>query len=132
MGYKLIHGDSLKAMRTMSKNGEKVQGIVCSPPYNSSRTSGELDSNRYGEYNDSKNDIEYRKWILEFFQGFDKILEKDGVVVWNQSYGTQSVEMAQNLWLIVSEIIQNTPFCVADQLAWKKHTALPNTSLQIK
>lgn len=57
------------------------------------------------------------------------MLERNGVVLWNASYGSDSTVTTQGiglLWLSVADIIRNSPFTVADRIIWKKSSALPN------
>ena len=75
---------------------------------------------------------DYCKWCVELFTEFDRILDKDGVVLWNVSYGSDGTVNKEGIglvWLTIADIIRNTPFTVADRIIWKKNSALPiNTS----
>jgi len=126
---------------TMKKINSKVNSIITSPPYNtgcrieyynSKKINGVRVYNkekRYDQYLDTKTSQEYIDWSIELFNYFDIILEKDGCVLYNISYGNES---AETMWLLIAEIIKKTQFTVADCITWKKTTALPNTSSKNK
>lgn len=59
------------------------------------------------------------------FDLYDKILEKDGVVLYNISYGTEKPDL---LWRVINEIIVKSNFSCADCITWKKNSALPNNA----
>jgi site-specific DNA-methyltransferase (adenine-specific)/modification methylase len=126
---------------TMKRLDCKVNAIITSPPYN---TGGRIEywsnkiingvrvynqDKRYDLYLDTKTSSEYIKWTIELFHSYDIILEKNGCVLYNISYGNESVE---TMWLLIAEIIKQTKFTVADCISWKKTTALPNTTSKNK
>lgn len=120
----------------MKETDLKFNAILTSPPYNTGRAcTSELSRQhhwgRYDEYTDEKTSEEYIDWTLYIFYLFDKILKKDGVIMYNISYGSDVVSDLQKntnslVWLVVAKIIENTPFTVADKITWKKKQALPN------
>lgn len=72
---------------------------------------------------------EYCNWCIELFNTFDKVLNENGVILWNVSYGsdgTVNKESVGLIWLAIADIIRNTNFTVADRIIWKKNSALPN------
>lgn len=72
---------------------------------------------------------EYCNWCVELFNAFDKVLNENGVILWNVSYGsdgTVNTESVGLIWLAIADIIRNTNFTVADRIIWKKSSALPN------
>lgn len=126
---------------TMNKMNLKVNAIITSPPYN---TGGRVEywnnkkingirvytqEKRYDEYLDNKSSDEYIKWTLDIFNSYNNILINDGVVLYNISYGNENQE---TLWLLISAIIKNTNFTVADCITWKKTNALPNSQSKNK
>jgi len=121
----IIYNES--CLDTMSRNelNNNIDLILTSPPYNTSRGSGVSDdySRRYDSYNDKLTDDEYIKWTIDIFSGFDKVLKKDGCVLYNMSYSSENTHL---MWLVVAEIIKNTNFIIADCLIWKKSNAIPN------
>lgn len=126
---------------TMEKLNMKVNTILTSPPYNTGSRI-EYWSNkkingirvykqekRYDKYLDKKTSNKYIEWSIRLFKSFNNILEKDGCILYNISYGNESSE---TMWLLISEIINNTDFTIADCISWKKKTALPNTTSKNK
>lgn len=128
--------DCRETIKYLAAKNQKVDLILTSPPYNNSRTvhsQRAIDNNecRYSEYEDSKTVEEYIDFVCELFNGFDSILNSDGVVLWNVSYGNdlQGKRDSAQIWLCIADIIKRTPFTVADHITWKKKNALPcNTS----
>ena len=105
----------------MISNGIKVNKVITSPPYNIIRPNST--DRGYDLYKDGMTNDEYIKWTLEIFKRFDEILDKDGCVVYNLSYGTENTEVMN---LTVAEILKKTNFTLADVLVWKKQSATPN------
>ncbi len=102
----------------------KVDLVITSPPYNTSRVGVSDDYNRrYDTYNDKMTDNEYIDWNVKIFEGFDKILKKDGCVLYNISYSSENTHL---IWLVVADIIRRTNFITADCIIWKKGHAIPN------
>lgn len=66
----------------------------------------------------------YVKWTKKLFDKFDKVLDKNGVILYNMSYGSENTS---DMFLAISEIIQNTNFNIQDCIIWKKSNAFPNT-----
>jgi len=118
--YKIIQG---KCENEIPKLKEKFQGVITSPPYNTSRT---IDSERrYVEYDDDLSVEEYIEWTVDYFNKIEQKLDKNGVVLFNINYGTEFVNDSIMMWLVIAEIIKRTPFVVADHITWKKSTAMP-------
>lgn len=128
-------------LSTIQKINVKVNSIITSPPYN---TGGRIEyysskkvngvriykkDKRYDEYLDTKTTEEYINWTIELFNSYNSILQKDGSILYNISYGNENSE---TMWLLIGEIIKNTEFTVADCITWKKQNALPNTSSKNK
>ena len=111
---------------TMSKmENNSVDVILTSPPYNmTKRKGGYADKQkRYDEYQDWKNEEEYNEWTVNLFNNFDNVLKKNGVILYNFSY---SIENPGLPYTMVSSIIDNTPFTVADTIVWKKSNSIPH------
>lgn len=111
-----------------SKNNLKMNVILTSPPYNTSRVDNYTKNKdaynmRYDSYEDNKTDEEYIQWSIKLFNQFDKILAPNGTILYNLSYSSENSWL---IWLTVSNIIQFTPFTVADTIIWKKKSAIPN------
>ena len=116
-----ISGDCVEEMDKLIEEGVKVNKIITSPPYNIIR--GNLDDRGYDKYNDDKTTDEYIDWTVNIFNKFDKLLEKDGCVLYNMSYGAENTTCMS---LTVADVIRNTNFTLADIMVWKKKTAMPN------
>ena len=133
----IFNEDCSQTLDNLIKNGIQVDCILTSPPYNTSQKKHTERSiinreNRYDIYRDSMTNSEYYEWIDSLFLKFDSIIKKNGVVLWNISYGTETYNLGDDTlevpWLSVADIIKNTPFTVADKITWKKLSALPNNS----
>lgn len=115
-------------MSRMKKENKKVDIILTSPPYNTARTQKSQRSfdnyeNRYDVHLDSMTDEEYAQWTLDLFKAYDEILVKDGVILYNVSYGNES---PNSMWLALLNIVKDSNFMIADKIVWKKKSALPN------
>lgn len=109
---------------TMSKMRDNFVDIVMtSPPYNmTSRKGGIADSGRYDIYEDWKSEQEYVDFTLNLFNDFDRVVKKNGVVLYNFSY---SIENPALPYRLVSEITSNTNWSLVDTIIWKKSAGLP-------
>jgi DNA modification methylase len=123
---KIYNENCLDTMARMA-NGI-VDVILTSPPYNTSRKGSSLNGAsanvRYDEFDDCKTDDEYINWTLDIFKGYDKVLKKNGVIIYNLSYSSENTHL---MWLVVAEIIKKTNFIVADNIIWKKPSTSPNS-----
>ena len=120
--------DCFESMKRMNDKNFKVDIVLTSPPYNTARTSKTQRSidnyeNRYDIHLDSMTDDEYADWTVRLFNEFDKVLNKNGVILYNISYGSEN---PNSMWKAVSAIVNNTEFMIADTIVWKKKSALPN------
>lgn len=104
---------------------QSVDIVLTSPPYNTSRPSSKSDpySFRYDTYSDGLSDGEYILFIEKVFNGYDKILKPNGVVLFNISYSSENTWL---IWNVISHIQHETNFIVADCISWKKKNAIPN------
>lgn len=131
---KIFNADCVEVMNNMIADNFKVDLILTSPPYNTGgkSTSIKLRENhqsRYDVYVDLKSCDEYRKWCVDLFNKFDNVLNQNGVVLWNVSYGNNhTFDIMQNMvcFLVIADLIEKTEFCIADKIVWKKSNALPN------
>lgn len=127
---KIFNEDCFKTMERMSIEGVKPNIILTSPPYNTSKTSGSRDDhqNRYDIHLDNMTQDEYIEWTMKLFNEYDKILDKDGVILYNLSYASGKINesISQQMYLLVADIIRNTGFMVADTISWKKSSAIPD------
>lgn len=124
----LYNEDCFITMANMVKSNIKVNAILTSPPYNTARpvkTQKAMDTynNRYDIYIDAKTTEEYADWTLKLFESYDKVLKPNGIVLYNISYGS---ERPDDMWNAVAKLILESNFMIAEQIIWKKKSALPN------
>lgn len=124
----LFNEDCFLTMERLEKDNKKVDIILTSPPYNTARpvkTQKAMDTynNRYDIYIDKKTTNEYADWTLKLFNEYDKVLKKNGVILYNISYGS---ERPNDMWQAIAKLITSSNFMIAEQIIWKKKSALPN------
>lgn len=119
--YTLYCGDCIEVMQDMANSNIKIDKVITSPPYNIIRPNS-IDRG-YDLYKDGMTNEEYIDWTINIFNLYDKILNPNGCIIYNMSYGTENTE-AMNL--TISEILKKTNFTLADIIVWKKHSATPN------
>lgn len=111
-----------------------VSAILTSPFYNTNKKQGSKrtlsNTNpkgysylRYDEHVDNMTDEEYCDFTEKLFLEFDRILNLNGVILYNLSYGNNNRD---GMYKAVNTIITETPFTIGDVICWKKKTALPN------
>lgn len=119
--FKIYNEDCLITMNTLKEN--TIDLILTSPPYNmTSRKGGYGDTGRYDVYVDWKTETEYIDWSIKVFNGFNKILKRDSLVLYNFSY---SIENPSLPYKLIAEIEKQTNFTVVDTIIWEKHNGLP-------
>lgn len=106
---------------TMKRLDGKVNAVITSPPYNIIRPNST--DRGYDIYKDDKTNDEYIDWTLEIFKGYNAILEPNGVVLYNMSYGTENTILMS---LVIADLIRKSDFTLADIIVWKKQMATPN------
>lgn len=111
--------DCLLGMQNIKEN--VIDLVLTSPPYNIIRPN--LTDRGYDLYKDGMTNDEYSKWVCNIFNEFDRIIVKNGVVLWNMNYGSENTECMS---LTIADIIKNTNFTLADIIVWKKQNATPN------
>lgn len=117
----LYNDDCINIMKQLINENVKIDKILTSPPYNIIRPNST--DRGYDLYKDGMSNEEYIKWILKIFDLYDKLLNKNGGILWNMSYGTENTTLMS---LCIAEILKQTNFTLADILVWKKKTATPN------
>nr|DAU29292.1 MAG TPA: adenine-specific methyltransferase [Caudoviricetes sp.] len=128
--------DCFDFMDKMLKYKFQPNIILTSPPYNTGKKGTKESSRdnydaRYDIHLDVMTATEYRDWCVKIFHKFNDILAKDGVVLWQVSYGTNisgNQDSIGLMWNVLSDIIDKTNFTIADRIVWKKHNALPNNT----
>ena len=118
----LYCGDSEKVLEELSSQGFRFDKVVTSPPYNIVRDQYDI---RYDVYKDGMDNSEYVAWMVRMFRLFDAMMNENGCVLWNMSYGNENNEA---LPLTIAAIIEKTNFTMADILVWKKNSARPNNT----
>ena len=113
--------DCVEGLKQMVADGNIVDCILTSPPYNIIRPN--QNDRGYDLYNDGMSNDEYCDWIVSLFNLFDRILNKEGKIIWNMSYGSENTECMN---LTIADILRKTNFTLADILVWKKSSAYPN------
>lgn len=134
---KIYNEDCFVTMQKMASHNIKVDNIITSPFYNTGRgskchnTQKSRDNyeGRYDVHLDNMSDEEYICFTLKLFDDFDKILKEDGCILYNINYGSENTHL---MWLVIAEIIKNTKFTIADDIIWKKKSALPNNTSKNK
>lgn len=108
-------------LQTMQKLDCKVDAIITSPPYNIIRPNST--DRGYDIYKDDKTNDEYIDWTLDIFNGYNSILNTNGIVLYNMSYGTENTILMS---LVIADLIRKSDFTLADIIVWKKQMATPN------
>lgn len=117
----LYNGDCIEVMEDLIKENIKIDKVITSPPYNIIRPNST--DRGYDLYKDGMTNEEYIKWTLDIFKCYEQLLNKNGCIIYNMSYGTENTEVMN---LTVAEILKQTNFTIADILIWKKNSATPN------
>ena len=90
---------------------------------NASAKNGQYEYIRYDTHIDNMTDEEYTEYTVRLFDEFDRVLNVNGCVLYNISYGAENTE---GMFKAVNGIITKTNFTIADVICWKKSNALPN------
>ena len=126
-------------LETMQKLTPKsIDVILTSPFYNTNKKAGQnrtlkntsvqegqYDYVRYDTHVDNMTDEEYCDFTVELFDGFDRVLARDGSVLYNICYGAENTA---GMFKAVNAVITRTDFTIADVIVWKKSNALPNST----
>lgn len=123
--------DCFDTIKRIKKSDYKINNIITSPFYNTGRsskchTTEKSRQNHEGRYDihlDDMTNDEYIDFTIHLFNDFDEIIEKNGCILYNMSYGSENTEI---MWLVIASIIQQTNWTIADDIIWKKQSALPN------
>ena len=117
----LYNGDCVEVLGELINSGVKVNKVITSPPYNIVRPNST--DRGYDLYKDGMSNEDYIDWVISIFNLYDKIVDKDGCIIWNMSYGTENTTCMS---LCIAEILKRTNWTLADILVWKKQSATPN------
>ena len=116
--------DTIKSLESQS-----VDVILTSPFYNTNRPiivkprGKHHPEGRYDIHLDNMTSEQYINFTNDLFIGFDRILKPNGTVLYNINYGSENTT---DMFLVMSDIIYNTNFTIADVICWKKKSAIPN------
>ena len=135
MMNKIYNEDCMVTLDRMNDNDVKIDGVITSPFYNTNREKKplkEINGNyfhlnyrrRYDVFNDMMTVDDYISFTVDLFNKIDKVLIENGCILYNMSYGTENTDL---MYKTIFNIIDKTPFTVADTITWKKKTALPNS-----
>lgn len=115
----------------------QIDIVLTSPFYNTNKKAGknrtlhntevkegQYNYVRYDTHVDNMTDEEYCDFTVRLFGEFDRILNLNGVVLYNINYGAENTE---GMFRAVNAVIEKTPFTIADVIVWKKSTAFPNS-----
>lgn len=91
---------------------------------NTSVKDGQYDYVRYDVHVDNMSDEEYSNYTVDLFNDFDRVLNMNGSILYNISYGAENTEC---MFKAINAIVTRTNFTIADVIVWKKKTALPNS-----
>lgn len=134
MTNKIFNESCVTTLVKMIKNNIQVDLVLTSPFYNTnkkagkSRTLNNITNNgypyvRYDSFVDNMDDDTYRVFIKNIFDKIDVVLAKNGVILWQCSYGAEGAQkLIDNIYFLG----KTTNFTCADIITWKKDTALPN------
>lgn len=132
---KIYNEDCFKTMESVPIGQFDI--ILTSPFYNTNKKAGktrtltntsvkegQYDYVRYDTHIDSMTDDEYCDFTEKLFLEFDRVLNLNGVVLYNICYGAENTE---GMFRAINTVITKTPFTIADVIVWKKSNALPNS-----
>ena len=117
----LYNGDCVAIMQELVDRRITLDKVITSPPYNIIRPSS--DDRGYDLYKDGMTNEEYSNWIVKIFNLYDNLLNKNGCIMWNMSYGSENTTCMN---LTIADILRKTNFTLADIIVWKKNCATPN------
>lgn len=135
-GLLLLNSDCFDYMQRLADSGRKVDMILTSPPYNSNKKSGKTGTItnramkgysyiRYDVHVDNMTFEQYCNYTRDLFNLFDRVLAKNGVILYNLSYGSEN---SNDMIGAINAVVSNTPFMFVDMIIWKKATAFPISS----
>ena len=127
--YKIFNEDCRATLKKLED--KSIDGVLTSPFYNTSRSTKTYNTLtakdgyacRYDVHADNLSDEEYVKFTVDLFNEFDRVIKEKGCVLYNISYGSENTHL---MWLTIADIIRKTDWIVADDIIWKKKSAIPN------
>ena len=136
MKTNVIYNESnLETLKKMDSGSVDV--VLTSPFYNTNKKAGKKSTLlntktkdgqyayvRYDVFVDTMTNEQYSDYIISLFSNFDRVLKKNGSILWNVSYGQDG---ATQMLKLIADITDKTNFACADIIAWHKKSALPNS-----
>lgn len=131
----IYNEDCFETMRNMEEHSVDV--IMTSPFYNTNVKAGSktlLDNGkseknydyiRYDTIVDNMTDEEYSQFTVDLFNLYDRVLKPNGCIIYNISYGQYGADAMIDA---IFQVAKQTNFTVADMVAWKKKSAVPNNT----
>lgn len=117
---KIFNEVNIVTMKRM--NDEFLDGIVTSPPYNTSHKRKDCYYNSGYSETDNLSSDEYLRVRTNEFKEFSRVLKKKGVICYNISYMHKNPILPV---LLVSKIHEETDLTLADIIYWKKSHSIP-------
>jgi DNA modification methylase len=118
---KIYCGDTVETMGKINEG--TIDLILTSPPYLASIRN---DNHKYpgakDQIKDNQSVDDYLEWIIDNFKQYERILKKDGVIVFNFSYTTFNPSLP---YFLINEVFKHTDFRIYDTFSWKKKSAMP-------
>ena len=110
---KIYCGDTVETMGKINEG--TIDLILTSPPYLASIRN---DNHKYpgakDQIKDNQSVDDYLEWIIENFKQYERILKKDGVIVFNFSYTTFNPSLP---YFLINEVFKHTDFRIYDTFA---------------
>ena len=121
---------NMDCLEFLEKCDKMIDVVMTSPPYGTERKhSGDKEramknhERRYDVYQEFETEEDYISFTIELFKKLDGAVKENGCVLYNLSYSSENTHM---MWHVISDIMRNTNWIVADDIIWKKKSALPN------
>lgn len=125
----LYNGDTNEVMKFLHEEElMEFDFVLTSPPYNAHRTdfyNGEV------KINDSMTHQEHKDWLVSHFIEYDKLLKKNGIVIYNINYMSSTKNIMSNLLRIITDIEDRTNFVAIEQICWKKRIGTPSKEARL-
>ena len=130
---KVYNEDCFETMKKMSAG--QIDIVLTSPFYNTTGSKKTLSKSKTKGYSQARYDIhtdlmtndEYCNFTERLFLDFDKILNTNGCVLYNISYGSKNTE---GMFYAIHSIIKNTPGFVSKHIVEIQTTPLPPLNLK--
>ena len=117
---KIYNENNLITMSNMPNNF--ISGIITSPPYSiCGKRKDYYYNNGYSDI-DGSSEEDYIKLRISEFSEFQRIMRKDGVILYNLSYHNENPILPL---LLMTEVHKKTNLTVADMISWKKSNSIP-------